>query len=139
MALVWSSELSVGNAVIDSEHRNLIVMVVSLESAIKAKDSSSLAQELEQVEYWLCAHFKNEKRIAAAVGFDPARIEAVHRKLLEEFHCMRDRLNALSSMWSDRVAKQCYQRLSEWVTGHIVDEDMQMKPVLKAHEYNFCG
>lgn len=139
MALVWSNELSVGNAIIDSEHRNLIVMVVSLDATIKAKDGSSLSHELEQIEYWLCAHFKNEKRIALAVGFDSARIEAVHRNLLEEFHRMKNKLNALNDMWSDRIAKQCYQYLCDWITGHITREDMLMKPVLKEHEYNFCG
>lgn len=139
MVLVWSNELSVGNAVIDSEHRHLIVMVNSLEATIKARDGSSLSQELEQIEYWLCAHFKNEKRIASAVGVDVAGIELVHRNLLKEFHRMKDELKAMSRIWSDRVAKQYYQHLSEWITGHIVEKDMLMKPVLKAHEYNFCG
>lgn len=139
MALVWSSELSVGNAIIDSEHRNLIVMVSGLEAAIKAKDGSSLSQELEQIEYWLCAHFKNEKRIASAVGLDLTRIESVHRNLLEEFHRVRDKLDAMGDMWSDKVARQCYQHLCDWITGHVVKEDMLMKPTLKKHEYNFFG
>ncbi len=139
MVLVWSNELSVGNAVIDSEHRNLIVMVNGLEAAIRAKDGSSLSQELEQIEYWLCAHFKNEKRIASAVGFDVARIESLHRSLLEEFQRMKNRLDALNGTWSDRVAKQWYRHLCEWITGHVVEKDMLMKPVLESHEYNFCG
>lgn len=139
MTLVWSNELSVGNAIIDSEHRNLIVMVNGLETAIKAKDVHSLSQELEQIEYWLCAHFKNEKRIASAVGFDSARIESVHRNLLEEFHRMRDKLKALNDTWSDRIAKQWYQHLCDWVTGHVIEKDMPMKQVLKEHEYNFYG
>jgi hypothetical protein len=61
MALAWSNKLSVGNAVIDSEHRNLIVMVNSIEATFKSRDISALSQELEQVEYWLCAHFQNRK------------------------------------------------------------------------------
>jgi len=139
MALVWSNKLSVGNAVIDSEHRNLIVMINGLEATLKARDSSVLSQELEQIEYWLCAHFKNEERIASLVGLDSAKIKLVHQNLLEEFHRMRDKLNALNDTWSDRIAKQCYQHLSEWITGHIVEKDMLMKPALKAREYNFCG
>lgn len=139
MALVWSSKLSVGNAVIDSEHRHLIVMVNSLGTTINARDGSALLQELEQIEYWLCAHFKNEKRIALAAGFDPARLESVHRSLLAEFHRMRDGLNALGSMWSDRSAKKYYQSLCDWITGHVLEEDMQMKPMLEACEYNYFG
>lgn len=139
MALVWSSKLSVGNAVIDSEHRNLIIMVNSLEPTIKARDGFALSQELEQIEYWLCAHFQNEERIALAVGFDFAKIKLERQNLLKEFHCIRDGLKAMNDMWSDRIAKQYYQHLSEWITGHIVEKDMLMKPMLKAREYNFCG
>lgn len=139
MALAWSNKLSVGNAIIDSEHRNLMVMVNSIEATFKAGDGSALSQELEQVEYWLCAHFQNEERIAAAVGFDFARNKLEHQNLLQEFHRMRDELHTLHGAWSDKVAKKYYQYLCEWITNHVIEEDMLMKPVLKAHEYNFCG
>lgn len=139
MALAWSNKLSVGNAIIDSEHRNLIVMINGIEATFKAGDSSALAQELEQVEYWLCAHFLNEERIAAAVGFDFARNKLEHKNLLEEFHRMKDELNAMQGMWPDKVAKRHYKYLCDWITNHVMEEDMLMKPVLAEREYNFCG
>lgn len=139
MALAWSNKLSVGNAIIDSEHRNLIVMVNSIEATFKARDGSALSQELEQVEYWLCAHFRNEERIASAVGFDFARNKLGHQNLLKEFHRMRDELNAMHGMWPDKVAKQYYQYLCDWIANHVIEEDMLMKPVLTTHEYNFRG
>lgn len=139
MALAWSNKLSVGNAVIDSEHRNLIVMVSSIEATFNARDSSALLQELEQVEYWLCAHFRNEERIALAVGFDFARNKLEHQNFLNEFHRMRDELDAMHGAWSDKAAKRHYRYLCDWITNHVIEEDMLMKPVLKTHEYNFCG
>lgn len=139
MALAWSNKLSVGNAIIDSEHRNLMVMINSIEATFKAGDRSALLQELEQVEYWLCAHFQNEERIASAVGFDFARNRLGHQNLLKEFHRMRDELNATQGMRLGKVAEQHYRRLCNWITDHVIEEDMLMKPVLTAHEYNFCG
>lgn len=139
MALAWSNKLSVGNAIIDSEHRNLIVMVNSIEATFKARDGSALSQELEQVEYWLCAHFRNEERIASAVGFDFARNKLEHQNLLKELHRMRDELNAMHGIWPDKVAKQYYQHLCDWIANHVIEEDMLMKPALTAHEYNFRG
>jgi len=74
MALEWSKQLSVGNAIIDSEHKNLIVMVNSIEPIIRARDGVALSQELEQIEHWLCTHFENEERIASAVGLISPKI-----------------------------------------------------------------
>lgn len=139
MALVWSNKLSVGNATIDSEHRNLIAMINNIEPILKAKDISALSQELEQIESWLVTHFENEERIALAVGFDFTKNKLEHQILLKEFHRMRDELKAMNGMWSDRVAKQYFQFLGDWITGHVIEEDLPMKPVLQTHEYSFRG
>jgi hemerythrin-like metal-binding protein len=116
-----------------------MVMVNSIEATFKAKDKQLLSQELEQVEYWLCAHFNNEERIAVAVGFDFARNKLEHQNLLKEFHRIRDELNAMHGAWSNKAAKQYYQYLCDWITKHVIEEDMLMRPVLETHEYNFCG
>ena len=57
MKLKWTKQLSVGNAVIDSEHKNLISIANNVRRAIKARDSSILSQELEHLEDWLYVHF----------------------------------------------------------------------------------
>lgn len=139
MALTWSKRLSVGNAIIDSEHRNLIVMINNIEQIIKAKDSSALSQEFEQIEHWLSTHFENEEKIASAVDFDFTKNKLEHQSLLKEFHRMRDELNAMNGVWSDKAAKQYFQYLCDWITGHVIEEDMLMKPVLQTHDYHFSG
>lgn len=137
MALTWSKKLSVGNAIIDSEHKNLIVMVNSIELIIKARNGVALSQEFELIEHWLRTHFENEERIASAVGFDFTKNKLEHQNLLKEFHRMQDELKAMNGMWSDKVAKQYFQYLCDWITGHVVEEDMLMKPLLQTHEYHF--
>lgn len=137
MALTWSNKLSVGNATIDSEHRNLIAMVNNIGLILKAKDISVLSQELEQLELWLCTHFDNEERIALAVDFDFAQNKVEHQNLLKEFHRIRDELKAMNGVWSNKMAKQYFQFLCDWITGHVIEEDMLMKPVLQTREYSF--
>lgn len=139
MALEWSKQLSVGNAIIDSEHKNLIVMVNSIEPIIRARDGVALSQELEQIEHWLCTHFENEERIASAVGFDFTKNKLEHQDLLKEFHRIKDELMAMNGIWSDKVAKQYFKFLCDWIAGHVLEEDMLMKPVLQTHEYHFRG
>ena len=43
MEVAWTKQLSVGNAVIDSEHQNLIVMINRIESMIRANETSALS------------------------------------------------------------------------------------------------
>jgi len=139
MALMWADNLSVGNATIDFEHRNLIAMVNNIGQILKEDGASALLQELEQIEYWLCTHFKNEERIALAVGIDVTQSKLEHQNLLKDFHRMKDELRAMNGMWSDKLEKQYFQFLCDWIMDHVLEEDMLMKPVLQTHEYFFQG
>lgn len=65
----YTDELSVGNATIDIQHKNLIVMVNGIETMIKARDNFALPQALEQLEHWLCVHFTDGENIARAIKF----------------------------------------------------------------------
>jgi len=137
MDTAWTNELSIGNAVIDSEHQNLIVMIVRIEAMIKAKDVSSLSHELEQLEHSLCAHFVNEERLAQAVNFPFGKNKQEHISVLKEFQRMKDELLTRKGAWSDDAAKHYSNFLGEWLTSHIVREDMLMKPELQRRDYKF--
>jgi len=120
MDTAWTNELSIGNAVIDSEHQNLIVMIDRIESMIKARDVSSLSQELEQLEHSLCAHFVNEERLAEAVNFPFDKNKQEHLFVLKEFQRMKDELLAKKGAWTDSAAKDYSNFLSNWLSGHVI-------------------
>ena len=73
MKSAWKNQWSVGNAIIDAEHRNLLDMAYNLGSIIRKGDICAISQELEQLENWLCEHFKTEEDIALSAGFDFTR------------------------------------------------------------------
>lgn len=137
MGTAWTKQLSVGNAVIDSEHQNLVVMIDRVESMIKAKNTSSLPQELEQIEHSLCVHFVNEERLARVVNFPFANNKQEHIFVLKEFQRMKEELLAKKGAWTDSTAIHYSNFLSNWLTDHIVREDMLMKPVLQTYDYKF--
>ena len=60
--MVWSNKLSIGNVIIDSEHRNLMRTVNDAIHAIQTRDNLTLAQELKHLDSWLCTHFANEEK-----------------------------------------------------------------------------
>ena len=109
METAWTNQLSVGNAMIDSEHQNLIVMIDRIESMIRAKDAASLPQELEQFERYLCVHFINEEKLAQAVSFPFEKNKQEHQFVLKEFQRMKDELLAKKGAWTDDAAKHYFQ------------------------------
>ena len=133
----WVNELGVGNAVIDIDHKMLIVMVNGVEAMIRARDSFALPQALEQLEHNLNAHFAREEKIAQAINFPFGKNKMEHQYVLKEFQNMKDELIAKDGIWSDGAAEHFSHFLSDWITDHVLNEDMLMKPVLQTYPYDF--
>lgn len=141
MGSAWKNQWSVGNAIIDSEHRNLLDMAYNIESMIMKRgaerDIQGIRRELEQFEYWLCDHFENEEEIALAADFDFTQNKMGHRDLLKEFQHMKDELMSDGNALPESAARRYSHFLDEWLVVHILNEDMLMKPVLQTHSYDF--
>lgn len=138
MRLKWTKQLSVGNAVIDSEHKNLIAIANGVRRAIKARDSAALPRELEHLEDWLYVHFSNEEKIAQAVNFDFSQHKLAQQSWLKELWFLRNELIGKSGLWSEDAIEYFSLFLSDWlIDGHIISLDMPMKPVLQSYGYNF--
>lgn len=136
--LAWTNELSVGNAVIDAEHKNLISMVNDITHAIRTRDCSALAQAFEMLESWLHVHFRNEEQIALAAKFDFSSHKAKQQYALKELQHMRDELVGKDGVWSDGAVDHFARYLKYWmIDKHIIELDMQMKPVLQDYPYDF--
>jgi len=136
--LAWTRKLSVGNDILDAEHRNLIRMVNDVIHAIRAKDCHALAQAIELLEVWLCVHFANEEKIARAVNFDFTSQKPAQQFSLKELQLMRNELIAQNRIWPDRAVGYFARFLKNWmIDGHIINLNMPMKPALQAYDYKF--
>jgi len=147
MEMTWTEQLSVGNELIDFEHRNLISLANDVIRAIQARNSSSLAQAFEQLEHWLCLHFANEEKMAQAINFDFSNHQLAQHYGLKELRFLRDLLIAKNCLWFDGAVEHFTRFLKNWmIDDHIIRLDMRMKPVLQTRPYgfkideaNFCG
>lgn len=136
--LMWTKKLSVGNEIVDAEHRNLIRMTNDVAQAIRTRDGSALAQAFELLENWLCVHFTNEEKIAEAVKFDFSSHKLAQQYSLKELRHMRDELIAKNGMGSDGAVAHFTRSLKNWmIDDHIINLDMLMKPALQAYDYKF--
>lgn len=137
MDTIWSEQLSVGNATIDSEHRNLLRVIDDVERAIRVRDNAALLRTFELLEHCVGVHFADEERIAQAIGFDFAQNKLEHEYVRKELQSMRDELMVKEGSWSESAAEHYSYFLSEWMIQHVLQEDMLMKPVLQSYPYDF--
>lgn len=137
MELAWTERLSVGNAMIDSEHKILLDMINGVEQAIRRRDSVALPQAFKRLGDCVRIHFANEEALAREIGFPFAHNKLEHQYVLKEFQQMKDELLARNGMWSESAAEHYSYFLSEWMVEHILKEDMLMKPLLQTHPYDF--
>lgn len=137
MGLAWADHLSVGNAMIDSDHKNLIVAVNSVKHAVRTRDRIALSKAFKLFDTYMHIHFRNKEKIAEAVTFPFAQRKLEHLQLMNEMRYMIKKLEAKHSDWPDNLVKMYSRYLSGWIIDHIIEKDMQMKPVLQAYPYDF--
>lgn len=138
MNIVWTEQLSVGNAVIDTDHRNLIEMVNNIGHALRTRDYHTMVGLFGMIGHRLCIHFANEEKLAQAVNFDFTDHKLAQQYELKKLQFLRGELIAENCSWSDNQLEHFARFLKNWmVEEHIVKLDMQMKPVLQKHDYGF--
>jgi hemerythrin-like metal-binding protein len=138
MKLAWAEQMSVGNAVIDSDHRNLIGVVEDVMRAIGERNHRALKSAFEMLESMLSIHFANEEHIAQAIRFDFSKHKPAQQFSLNEIRNLRDELISKKGVWTDGAVDHFNGVLKRWmIEGHITNLDMLMKPVLLALDYEY--
>ncbi len=137
MGLFWSEQLSIGNAMIDSEHKKLLSMINDVEHAIRTRDGAALLQSFKLLEDGVRLHFLNEEKLARAINYPFIQNKPEHQYVQNEFQHIKDELIDQNGVWSESAAEYYSHFLSEWMIGHILDEDMLMKPLLQNYSYDF--
>jgi hemerythrin len=133
----WIEKLSVGNAMLDAEHKKLIGIVNSVERAIRAKDGHVLTQAFNLLVDCVCLHFENEEKIARSINLPFAEHELDHQYVKNELLLMRDELANKNGRWSESAAEHYSYFLSEWFNEHLTAEAKLIKSVLQTYPYNF--
>lgn len=133
----FSKELSVGNRIIDSEHRKLYDTINGIASIIKTGEIASLSEAFKLLENRLHTYFAVEESIAEALHFDFTQHRLAHKRLLNEFQRIRDVLMAKVDMWSKSEEKGYVSSLMACLTQHIETDGKPLKIVLSEQFYDF--
>lgn len=132
---IWTGELSVGNRVIDTEHKKLHDIANRLIHLFAARNLAALLEAFEQLENCLYAYFAIEERIAQAVNLDFDRHRLEHQRLLNEVQRIKSGLTACNCACpDDGNYAHC---LMGCLIKHIKEEGYPLKIVLNTHLYDF--
>ena len=127
--------MSIGNRVIDSEHKKLYDMINRVAHSIAARNVAALSEAFELLESCLCDYSSIEGRVAQAVNFDFTQHRLAHQHMLDEVRRIRGVLvagNCVSP--EDEHHARC---LMDCLIKHIKEDGRPLKLVLDTHLYDF--
>lgn len=129
--------MSVGNRLLDDDHKKLIGMISRIEAAMRTRNSGELSLLLTGFEFSMRTHFSNEEALARAIGhaFDNHRAE--HEYVLNELGQMKKEVLSPDGKWSESASAHYLYFLGNWASEHISQDDMLMKPGLESLPYDF--
>lgn len=135
MALEWREGLSVGNDLIDADHKYLIEIVNLVEHGLQAKNQVELTGALENLSRYSNVHFAREELFAKAAGYPQiAQLHAAHDALVKGLTQVKQEIG---DEWAAPSLEKFAAFLRAWLVNHVIKEDMLLKPYFKKHSPRF--
>lgn len=135
MALLWRSQFSVGNDLIDSDHQYLLEIINKAEVSLNAVNAAQLSGLLDELSKYAKSHFEREELLAKAVGYPKAdQLHLSHNLLTDQMNTFR---HGLGDSWKQESITAFTTFLRDWLINHVIKEDMLMKPWLLKHSPRF--
>ncbi|MCG8335819.1 MAG: bacteriohemerythrin [Proteobacteria bacterium] len=124
--IVWTDELSVGIVLFDEQHKRLVRMLNRMIADPSATTrSETISDILTELTRYAQEHFKCEEDWMIQHNYP--RLEE-HREKHMDFRKTVAELCVATSSGLDSVPKILLEYLKNWLTQHILHEDMMFKP-----------
>jgi hemerythrin-like metal-binding protein len=130
--MTWTSDLSVGVAVLDDDHKKLIGIINQLHFGINAgHDREVLEVVLDELVDYIRFHFSREEEMLLKAGYAamPAHLNE-HEKFIREILNMQARLKSSPVSLLDM---ELMEFLRDWLFSHILVSDKKYGPQLNAY------
>ena len=126
----WGERFSVGVAVLDEQHKELIRMINSLiDNQHAGADSEAMVDVLEKMTEYAAYHFRTEERLFSEYEYPQ---HASHNAEHTEFKTKAARFCMDAIAGKNGLAREVLRYLSAWLTSHILLSDMKYKPFFAA-------
>ena len=126
--LSWHERYSVGSAEIDAQHKALFDLVNRFDDTMQTGMTAESVGIMDDLISSTIEHFKFEEDLMAQVAFPqlPGH-KQMHGELIKQVREMRAKVKAGGYV----STKSIVRFLADWLTNHIIREDLGYKPYLK--------
>ena len=129
-AMTWTPEMSVGVPELDEDHRSLIRIINQLaEAADDSTRQAAVRQSLYALMRYAETHFGREEQVMTACRYpqlDPHR--GRHQDFIAKIDDVAKRFDERPDEVAEMVARELIDYLTDWLTKHIMVEDMAYRP-----------
>ena len=134
--MVWTEQLSVGNEILDSDHKKLLRLADAVDCAAKAGDCVAVSRELKRLRGDMERHFLNEELFSLALDIPFNEHHIDHQNILAEIDVMRGEAgkNIEENIFKIEHFTQLFHN---WLIKHVNENDLLMKPMLQTRHYGF--
>lgn len=126
----WSEKFSVGVKELDQQHQLLINLLNRLIAATGtiSTHSETISDILMEMTRYAQTHFNTEERLMEAYGFPGLE----KQKLLHhDFRKKTAEFSSPTSIGMEQIPEALLEYLSDWLTHHILEEDMAFRSFFK--------
>jgi hemerythrin-like metal-binding protein len=129
-AVTWTPAMSVGIEALDTDHKMLFGLINQLDRAIAEGSADDIVASIinglvDYTEY----HFGREEAMMRAVGFAGLDAHlAAHQTIVDTLQHLRA---AYAGGFRQGIERRLLEFMRDWLTGHILKEDMKYAPDLK--------
>jgi hemerythrin-like metal-binding protein len=125
----WSREYETGNAQVDTEHKQIFVLVQNVMDAAMGTGDADVKSTIDFLAGYTVDHFAHEERLMEESGYPKY---AVHKKkhddFVQEVLALRERV--LNETDNEANLLDITTVVVSWLTDHVLGSDMTM-----AHHY----
>jgi hemerythrin-like metal-binding protein len=128
MYIRWSDKLALGNPLIDTQHRMLMMLTRKLDIAIKTRQSHQTIQRvILEVKKFTEFHFVSEQNLMHEIGFPEVEAHSkLHTGLLIDLQLELSKMSHGAEYPEDML-----YTLHEWLVTHIEQEDSKIAAYVK--------
>ena len=125
----WRESLSVGNEMIDNDHKKIFDIINDCQYAFEIRDLRALQYSFERLYKYADEHFDREINLQRAIHYP------LFRPHMDEHDALRRRLThirdqAMACGPRRQIREEISDLLRDWLLDHIIKEDLKMRPYL---------
>lgn len=128
MYIHWEKELELGNDLIDTQHRMLILLCRKLDIAIKTRETEqTVLRVMLELKKFTEFHFVSEENLMHEIGYPHVADHAlIHSDLLRQLDMALSKIGHRKELPEDLLFF-----LNKWLGYHVIHEDLKIAEYVK--------